>query len=175
MGLQIYSIGIKLAKFAHRLFKNTYSNYWRRYHRTKYGSFFIQAEHRFFSHRAKPKSRGQHTLQKIDGFLIENGPNTVLINNPSIQQLIEDCQLQKALLYPSEEAKKNRYVLRNGKLQLLPKSPLEVVSTPILKWNEKMALLKDIFTPKHKYDVSVSAFVNKRFGKAALKHFLFPS
>ncbi|MEE3037181.1 MAG: protoporphyrinogen oxidase [Bacteroidota bacterium] len=112
--------------------------------------------------------------KKIDGFLIENGPNTVLINNPSIQQLIEDCQLQKALLYPSEEAKKNRYVLRNGKLQLVPKSPLEVVSTPILKWNEKMALLKDIFTPKHKYDVSVSSFVNKRFGKAALKHFFVP-
>ena len=112
--------------------------------------------------------------EKIDGFLLENGPNTVLINNPSIQQLINDCQLENALIFPSEAANKNRYILRRGALQVLPKNPKEVVTTPILKWHEKLAIFKDLFLPKNKQNTSVSSFVKYRFGKGVLDSFIEP-
>ncbi len=112
--------------------------------------------------------------QKKNGFLIENGPNTVLINNPSIQQLIDDCHLTHSLIFSNDDAKNNRYLLRDGKLQLLPKTPKEFLWSPIMNWHQKLTLLKDLFASKHKQDTTVASFISKRFGKAAAKQLFEP-
>ena len=38
--------------------------------------------------------------QKQDNFVFENGPNTVLNNNLSIQKLINDCNLNDKMVFP---------------------------------------------------------------------------
>lgn len=120
------------------------------------------------------KVGGNIHSQNLTGFKVENGPNTVLINNPSIQQLIKDCKLENDLIYPNESTKNNRYVLKQGKLQILPKKPIDILSTPILNWYEKISIIKDFFISKHNKNTSVSSFITKRFGKAVLNHFFEP-
>ena len=49
------------------------------------------------------------TVQK-DGYTCELGPNTVLINNKEIKELIHQLGLESSLIFPEEKAVKNRFV-----------------------------------------------------------------
>ena len=114
-----------------------------------------------------------HT-QKFKGYIIENGPNTVLLNNPSIIQLIKDCDLWDIMSVPTKTAQNNRFVLHQNTLQLLPRNPLEFLKSPLLKWHEKLKLFKEPFIKPHQHNTSIEKFITKRFGKAILKQFVEP-
>ncbi len=120
------------------------------------------------------KTGGNIHSKLIDGYLIENGPNTVLLNNESIKSLIKDCGLWNKMSTPLETAENNRYVLHQNKLQLLPRNPIEFIKTPLLKWYEKLRLLKEPFIKPHQSDTSLAEFISRRFGKAILKQFVEP-
>src|SRR5687768_15535 len=55
---------------------------------------------------------------KRDGFLIEQGPNS-LLKSPRLVDLIKELKLETELL-PANPSAKKRYVLQNGKLCPLP-------------------------------------------------------
>ena len=38
---------------------------------------------------------------EVNGYIIENGPNTVLDNNTAIQELLTDLNITKKLIYPN--------------------------------------------------------------------------
>ncbi len=67
--------------------------------------------------------------ENINGFICENGPNTILLNNNEIKELIEDINLSKDIYWPNEKVIKNRYVLKNNILKRLPSSLLDFLST----------------------------------------------
>ena len=70
------------------------------------------------------------TENKSD-FICENGPNTVLINNDAIIELLKDCDLLKSIIFPSESSNKNRYVLHENELELIPTSFKKFIYSPI--------------------------------------------
>ena len=109
-----------------------------------------------------------------EGFIIENGPNTVLLNNDSIIQLIKAYGLWDTVSVPKESAESNRYVLLNDKLHLLPRNPLEFFKSPLLSLKEKLRLFKEPFIQKHKKNTSVADFVKTRFGEGVLHQFVEP-
>ena len=43
---------------------------------------------------------GTINSSKVDGYIIENGPNTVLDNNSAIQELLSDLSITDKLIYP---------------------------------------------------------------------------
>ena len=55
------------------------------------------------------------------GFTLENGPNTLLLDNKSIQALIEDFNISKNIIFPNEKAK-NRFLIKNHVLTPIPKN-----------------------------------------------------
>ncbi len=117
---------------------------------------------------------GNIETQKINGFICENGPNTVLQNNEAIRLLIQECGLKDILSDPQKKAENNRYVLRKNQLQRLPSSPFEILGTPLLSWKDKFRLFRELFVPAHQEDTSISDFFNRRFGKNFTEEFVVP-
>ena len=44
---------------------------------------------------------GTINSSKLDGYILENGPNTVLDNNKAIQELLSDLSITEELIYPN--------------------------------------------------------------------------
>ena len=53
-------------------------------------------------------------------FICEYGPNTVLLNNDAIKELIKDLGMWEMLIYPEDYSNQNRYVLINNELEKIP-------------------------------------------------------
>ena len=104
------------------------------------------------------------TENKSD-FICENGPNTVLLNNDAIIELLKDCDLWESIIFPSESSNKNRYVLHENELELIPTSFKKFIYSPLLSVKGKFRILFEPFISKHKENVTVYNFIVKRFGK----------
>jgi oxygen-dependent protoporphyrinogen oxidase len=111
--------------------------------------------------------------EEIDGFVCENGPNTVLLNNTAIVQLIKEVGLWEEICKP-QAAAHNRFVLHKGRLQEIPDSPLSFLRTPLLSFTDKLRLLKEPFITKHSENTSIANFARKRFGTAFYEQFVLP-
>ena len=112
--------------------------------------------------------------ENINGFICENGPNTILLNNIEIKELIEDINLSKDIYWPNEKVIKNRYVLKNNILKRLPSSLLDFLSTDLISIKDKVSIFKEPFISKHKKDTSISNFFKKRFGNGIYTNFVLP-
>lgn len=103
-----------------------------------------------------------------DGFRVESGPNGIFDAKPSTLQLCRDLGLGDRLIAASEGSRKNRYLFRNGKLRPLPGSLWSFVSSSVLSWRAKLAILTEKYR-RRSADVpseeSVAAFARRRAGK----------
>jgi oxygen-dependent protoporphyrinogen oxidase len=108
------------------------------------------------------------------GFICENGPNTVLLNNSAIKELINDLNLKDKLVFPEKSAKKNRFIFHKNQIKRLPNHPIQILTTSLLNLSDKFKILTEPFIKKHKNDVSVKAFFNKRFGENFTNLFIEP-
>ena len=98
-------------------------------------------------------------------FICENGPNTVLLNNEAIEEIIKDYNLWSELQFPKESSNKNRFVLHKNKLTKIPLNPLSFIFSPLFSFFSKIRILKEPFVNAHQENTSVFEFVKKRFGK----------
>ena len=99
-----------------------------------------------------------------EGFLIEQGPNS-LLKSPRLVDLIESLGLRGEVLAAKDSAKK-RYVLRDGKLKALPMSILKMATDDYFSAKAKMRLLKEPFVKSKAAETeSVAEFFERRLGK----------
>ena len=111
---------------------------------------------------------------KIDGYTIENGPNTVLNNNKATQELLSDLNISNELIYPDLKKISNRYVLINDRLEKIPIGLIEFLLTPILSIFSKIKIFFEILVPKHINDTDVESFIKRRFGKEFHDNLIVP-
>tara|TARA_Y100001978_G_C23697091_1_gene438225 strand:- start:1173 stop:2486 length:1314 start_codon:yes stop_codon:yes gene_type:complete len=104
------------------------------------------------------------TISK-ENFICENGPNTVLLNNEAIIELIKDCGLWKDIIYPTNKSNKNRFVLHQNIITNIPTNINSFITTPLLSLHSKFRLIKELFIKKHNQNTTVFNFINKRFGR----------
>ncbi|MEY4393231.1 MAG: hypothetical protein RL595_480 [Planctomycetota bacterium] len=119
---------------------------------------------------------GKIATRKEEGFIYETGPNGFLDNNPSTLQLVRDLGLDSELVEASESASKNRFLFLNGKLQLLPGSPWELIKTGILSWKAKFCLLWERFCSAKPpiQDESIDEFARRRVGQEIAEKLVDP-
>ena len=129
------------------------------------GHFLSKKKRDFLLLEAKDKTGGIIQTEIHKKLICENGPNTILLNNTSIEQIIKDCGLWEDLIFPSENSEKNRFVFNNNKLTKIPLSLKEIIYTPILSLYGKLRLCLEIFVKKHKKDTTVFKFIKNRFGR----------
>lgn len=98
-----------------------------------------------------------------EGFLIEQGPNS-LLKSPRLVDLIESLGLRKEVLAAKDSAKK-RYVLHDGKLKALPMSILKMATDDYFSAKAKLRLLKEPFVRSKATETeSVAEFFERRLG-----------
>jgi len=125
---------------------------------------------------ASGKVGGYMHSQQIDGFTLEHGPNTVLLNTKGLRELILSVGLWDKIKFSNPGAGKNRFLVKDNNLIRLPSNPLEFLSTPLLTFRDKLKLLKEPFISPFKAtdNPSVAAFAKRRFGPNFHYHFIEP-
>ena len=111
------------------------------------------------------KLKKTFNIEKVDGYIIENGPNTVLDNNSAIQELLSDLSITDKLIYPDLKKISSRYLLINDKLEKIPLTIIEFLLTPILSIFSKIKIFSELLVPRHINDTDVESFIKRRFGK----------
>ena len=117
---------------------------------------------------------GTINSSKLDGYILENGPNTVLDNNKAIQELLSDLSITEELIYPNMKKISNRYILINDRLEKIPLTIFEFLLTPILSIYSKIKMFSEILVPRHINDTDVESFIKRRFGKEFHDNLIVP-
>ena len=117
---------------------------------------------------------GTINSSKLDGYILENGPNTVLDNNKAIQELLSDLNITEELIYPNLKKISNRYILLNDRLEKIPLTIFEFLLTPILSIYSKIKMFSEILVPRHINDTDVESFIKRRFGKEFHDNLIVP-
>jgi oxygen-dependent protoporphyrinogen oxidase len=116
---------------------------------------------------------GNIRSRRMDGFLIEEGPNS-LLKSPRIVDLIKALKLEPEIL-PSNPVAKKRYILQNGKLCALPTRIVSLLSNRIFSAKAKFRLLKEPFTrSKSPEDETVAEFFERRLGREIVEKAVDP-
>ena len=115
------------------------------------------------------RAGGTVRTESHDGFLVEAGPNGFLDTKPGTLALCGDLGLSDRLIPASEAARRNRYLFLGGRLEKLPGGPLSFLTSRVLSWRGKWALLAERSRPPRRdgADESIDAFARRRAGPEA--------
>lgn len=120
------------------------------------------------------RAGGVIQTHRDNGWLAEKGPNTMLVRDQRIWDLLDELELSNAIIKPDEEAKK-RYVLRDGELHAMPMSFIDFIRTDLLSASAKFHLLKEPFISQPaKDDESIAGFIQRRLGGELLDYAVNP-
>lgn len=113
--------------------------------------------------------------ERIDGFLIEAGPNSTLETTPLLRELINSAGCEDDLHYAST-ASNTRYILKHGKFTPFPTSPGAFLQTKLFSALAKLRLFKEPFIPPSptNADETVADFVLRRLGQEFLDYAINP-
>ncbi|MCL5267556.1 MAG: protoporphyrinogen oxidase [Bacteroidetes bacterium] len=109
----------------------------------------------------------------VDGYLVENGPNSTSETNLVIDELLSDLSIRDERVYADENAK-YRFILRDGKLHALPSGPGSFFSTKLWTLGGKLRLFGEPFAGRAAYEESVADFVARRLGREFLDYAINP-
>lgn len=108
-----------------------------------------------------------------DGWLVEEGPNSLLVNRQQVLDLIREIGLDDEIA-PGSEISNNRFILRDGHLMALPGSPLSFLRTSLFSFSDKVRLFKEPFISRAEHEETVAEFVIRRLGKGFYDYAINP-
>lgn len=97
------------------------------------------------------------------GFLVEGGPNSTLMRDGALGELVRGLGLEAELLEANAAARR-RYVVKHGRLVALPGSPPAFLATPLFSVGAKLRLLLEPFHRRAAAEESIAQFVRRRLG-----------
>ena len=116
---------------------------------------------------------GNIKTERVDGFLIEHGPNSTLTSR-DLLDLVNDLGFVDEIEPPNSESRK-RYVLIDGRLVKPPSRIIDLVGTRALSLGAKLRLLKEPFIRSQSPpDETVCSFFERRFGKEIVDRVVDP-
>jgi oxygen-dependent protoporphyrinogen oxidase len=111
--------------------------------------------------------------QTIDGFTIENGPNTILLSDQRTLEMFNDLGLKIEEASPKS---KNRYIVKNKECIPVPTSFYSFIKSPLFNISTKLKILTEAFRRNEPNgdEESVSQFIIRRFNKQILDYAINP-
>jgi protoporphyrinogen/coproporphyrinogen III oxidase len=120
--------------------------------------------------------------EQVDGFTIDAGPDSLLIQKPEGIELCHELGLGARLV--STKIPRGAFVQRGGRLHALPAAsvlgiPTRIgpfVRTRLFSWPGKMRMAAELFVPPKRTvgDESIGAFIGRRFGREAVTYLAEP-
>ncbi|HRE84015.1 MAG TPA: protoporphyrinogen oxidase [Opitutaceae bacterium] len=109
------------------------------------------------------------------GWLIEAGPNSLLLGDPPLVRLLDQLGLTSKLCEASPAAK-NRYIVRNGRLQAVPTSPSGFLTTSLFTLGSKLRLIRELARrPRQRTtDLSLAKFMESHLGQDLVDYAVQP-
>jgi len=130
-----------------------------------------------------PRLGGSIGTERVDGFVIEAGPDSFISEKPWALKLCERIGLTARLVGTRDEFRRT-FVVHNGKLYPLPDgflllAPtrfLPLITTGLFTWPGKMRMALDLILPRgpQRSDESLGSFVTRRLGREALERVAQP-
>lgn len=106
-----------------------------------------------------------------DGFLYEHGPNSLMVNDKRVENLIQKVNLGTEVLVANKAADK-RFVIHEGELNTMPSSVASFLTSPLFSFKAKLRLAKEPFIAKRPAEAgaeSLAEFVRRRLGPEMLE------
>jgi oxygen-dependent protoporphyrinogen oxidase len=134
------------------------------------------AGRRFLLVEAAKRLGGTIGTEHVDGFLIDQGPDSFLATRPEGRALCESLGLGDALITPEPSARRV-YVRSRGRLRAMPEGMVLGVPTSIasflgsdfLPLGAKLRMGLDLLLPRGRAEEeSIAGFVGRRFGREAV-------
>jgi oxygen-dependent protoporphyrinogen oxidase len=132
---------------------------------------------------ARPRLGGVIATERLDGFVIEGGPDALLTQKPWGLELCQTLGIADRLL-GTNDRQRRIYILWGGRLQPLPEGLMLIVPTriapllrsPLLSWPGKLRMAFEYFLPPRPPDgdESLAGFVRRRLGQEALEKIAEP-
>ena len=136
---------------------------------------------------ARGRVGGSIQTERVEGFLIEGGPDSFLTEKPEAGALCRALGLGDSLL-GSNDAVRRTFILHHGRLVPLPDGLMLLVptrvwpmlTTPLLPVRAKLAVAAELFTRPPgaqngaAHDESVASFVGRHFGDAMTENIADP-
>lgn len=121
---------------------------------------------------------GQIQTHQEGGFVFESGPNTGVVANPEVAELMADLEQTsggKCRLETAPDASKRRLIWKNGQFHDLPSGPISAVTTPLFTFGDKLRILGEPWRPKgNNPDESVGSLARRRLGKSFVDYAVDP-
>jgi oxygen-dependent protoporphyrinogen oxidase len=131
---------------------------------------------------AGPRTGGVVLSEQVDGFVIDAGPDSLLVQKPEAIQLCEELGLGERLV--ATKPPRVSFILRNGRLYPLPSAsvmgiPTRIgpfVKTGLFSWPGKLRMGAELFVPPKRDDAdeSIGGFMTRRFGLEATTYLAEP-
>ncbi|HEY1912967.1 MAG TPA: protoporphyrinogen oxidase, partial [Vicinamibacterales bacterium] len=129
-----------------------------------------------------PRAGGVILSEQVDGFTIDGGPDSLLIQKADGAALCREIGLGDRLI--TTKLPRLAYIQRAGRLHPLPAAsvlgiPTRVgpfARTRLFSWAGKMRMAAELFVPRRRDegDESIGAFMTRRFGREASTYLAEP-
>jgi oxygen-dependent protoporphyrinogen oxidase len=126
---------------------------------------------------------GKIRTHREGGFVMEEGPDSILARKPAGVGLIRELGLESEMVGSNPAAMKT-YIFHKGKLESIPPGTNMGVpakfgpfaSTALVSWPGKLRALFDLVLPKSEVrsDVALGAFLRRRLGDEVVNHVVEP-
>lgn len=126
---------------------------------------------------------GKIVTERVNGFIIEGGPDTFLATKPWAVALCRELGLE-GRLHGTNPVQKSTYVLHRGRLRPLPDGLSMMIPTKIgpmartslLSWPAKARMGLDYILPPRRRDEdeSLGSFISRRLGRRAYERLIEP-
>lgn len=132
---------------------------------------------------ARGRLGGSIHTERVDGFVIEAGPDSFISEKPWAVQLCERIGFTPRLVRTCDEHRRT-YVVHGGRLHPLPDGFLllaptrfwPLVTSGLFTWPGKLRMALDLILPRgrNRADESLGSFVTRRLGREALERVAQP-
>ncbi len=134
-------------------------------------------------YEAEPRLGGKVQTVRRDGFVVEGGPDSAIIEKPWPIQMARRLEIGDRLLDSNEDVRRS-FVFARGRLHELPEGIILMVPTRIvpfalsglISWPGKLRMGMDLVLPRggEDEDESLARFVRRRLGDEALARIAEP-
>lgn len=132
----------------------------------------------------RPRLGGVIRTDRVDGFLVEGGPDSFLASKPAALDLIRELGLESEVIGSNDRLRKT-FIRRRGRMVpmpdgmqfLAPTRLAPILTTPLLGWGTKARMALEWFRkprPAPAGDRSVAQFVADHYGPEAVEYLAEP-